>query len=442
MPSKNSEKHSWAWAFRVGFVLCLIQVFFTWIFAPKQPVPAQTYFRMVLLEGWDTTPGSNPIVTGYKRFNNWDSLRFFEIAQNGYHLPDRPLIEDDIHHYRANVTTPPAFPISVRIIQNLLNIRGEIALLVTGQLYSFVFWVYFLLFLAELNIPRKWILLGAISVAAHPSAFYMVLGYTESLFLASMMGLIYWTERWMRERKSGGSAYPPILAILAAAHGFLASATRIAGFPVIIYPVMRVLGEGVAQYKANRQSFKKLAFSLSGVGFGSLVITGIASFGLFSFFWFCYSKFGEWNLYFRISRMVGQEAKYFIIFDPRAYIPRFFFEDTMWSFNRSAVPLTLILGISALRLDVNWRKKFALYSTALILFYFAMTGKALSGMDGMTRYTLPVFVILILCWTQILAEKKFKLSKMQAAFIASGYLLSIAIQGWMAWRFLHGRWVS
>src|SRR5690242_6165087 len=103
-------------ALLMGGLLCLLQIGFTWIFAPKEPVPATRYFRMFVVKDWDISPGRTALETGYKRFNNWDSLRFFEIAQNGLHIPAGTLDNSDVHEYRANITTPPAYPLAVNFV--------------------------------------------------------------------------------------------------------------------------------------------------------------------------------------------------------------------------------------------------------------------------------------------------------------------------------------
>ena len=411
-----------------GFLLCLLQVSFTWIFAPKEILPAHQFMRVVILKEWDTSPGNSILTRGLLRFNNWDSLRFFEIARNGYHLPDRPLVLEDIHSYRTNVTTPPAYPFAVRLIQNIFKIPGEVALLVTAQLACWLFWIYFLMILVESGLSMKELLASALTVAAHPAAFYLVVGYTESLFMASFLGLIYWTDRWMKK--------PTLMSwIIAACHGFIGTATRIAGFPIAIYPIFKNWGDA-----ANWTTFRRRLFSTG-------LLSIFASLGLISFFLFCYLEFGHWNLYFSISKMVAQEANYFAIFDPRSYIPRYFFEDTMLSINRTAVPWTLGLMVVNWRLDLNWRKRWGLYGTAFALFFMTMAGKANSGMDGMIRYTLPIFVVEILNLAQVLHERsKLGVSQKKSfkfqVFLGAAYLLSVAVQGWIAWRFLHGRWVS
>ena len=410
------------WAVALGFCFCLAQVSFALIFAPKDPVPSTRYFRMVVVDGWNSAPSPHPLMTGYLRFNNWDSLRFFELAQNGYHLPSHEVIEDDIHHYRANITTPPAYPLFARGIQKIFTIRGEVALLIASQLACWIFWSYFLLILTELKIPRKGSLLAGATVAVHPGAFYLVMGYSESFFMASCLGMIYWIHVWMKKSKVH-------FFILGAIHGFLGTATRVAAIPIMLYPLFKVL------------EMKRITLK-------NTVTAGFLSFftamGLISFLVFCQLKFGHWNLYFLFSKMVGQFPDYLAIFNPKSYIPRFFYENTMWSINRSQAPWILGLILGALRFDTSRRNKAGLYGTVIALFYFTVAGKSTGGMDGMIRYTLPIFALLVLIIAQVLQERNsiFNLNSYQKGSLTFLYLFSLATQGWISWMFLHGRWVS
>jgi hypothetical protein len=426
--SPESKNGAQGRLFLTAFLLCLLQIAFTWVFSPRDQVSSAAYLRVQLPQNWNTAPRSYPALTGYFRFNNWDSLRFFEISQYGYHIPDQTLELEDIHSYRANVTTPPAYPWIVRMLTKSFTLSGELALLLAAQLGCWISWTYYLLLLRQAGIPKRWRLGSALTVVFHPAAFYMVVGYSESLFVASLLGFIFWTDRWSR---SGFTLFW----LGAACHGALGTATRLAAFPLVVYP----LGKAV-EVKFKNADGERLPTPML-----SAALALAASFGLLFFFTFCFWKFGEWNLYFRISKMVAQEADYLAILDPRSYLPRFFFEDTMWSINRSAVPWTLALFIWSFRWDLDWRKRFGIYSTAAALFYMAVAGKATTGMDGMIRYTFPVFVLLVLNLTQVLFERRWTFQSipvLNRILIGCGYLLSFTTQGWIAWRFLHGRWVS
>ena len=312
-PLFKKRTNSLLWTVGVGLCLCLGQVTFTWIFSPKDLAPANKYYLMVQVEGWNGEPGSSPLTTGYLRFNNWDSLRFFEIAKNGYHMPPRPVIEDDIHHYRANITTPPAYPLAVRCITWLLGVPVEVALLISAQLACWGFWIYFLLLLTDFGLTRKQTLWSAWVVAVHPAAFYLVVGYTESLLMMSLLGLIYWTHRYLKFDGNRREYW-----LLAGVHGFVGTATRLAGFPLALFPALHA-------FSTRRKKW-----------FSGLALSALSMFGLISFFIFCQIKFGRWDLYFKLSGMLGQTAQVFAFLDWKSYIPHYFFEHSMISLNRTA----------------------------------------------------------------------------------------------------------
>ena len=67
------------------------------------------------------------------------------------------------------------------------------ALLITAQLAAWGFWSYFFLFCKRWNISPALQICGALLIAAHPAAFFLVAAYSESLFLMALLGFIYWS---------------------------------------------------------------------------------------------------------------------------------------------------------------------------------------------------------------------------------------------------------
>src|SRR6266478_1825937 len=61
----------------------------------------------------------------------------------------------------------------------------------------------------------------------HPAAFFLVAGYSESLFLMALLGFIYWSAA------EGSSAK-----FWAAVHGIVMSATRIVGIVCAAFPLV------------------------------------------------------------------------------------------------------------------------------------------------------------------------------------------------------------
>src|SRR5207253_733729 len=81
---------------RAAAALTCFQVLFCLALAPKTQRPTELY-RVTIPSGFDLTPRSTRLHDAYLRLNNWDSLHFFEIARNGYHLSG--LGQYSIHDY-------------------------------------------------------------------------------------------------------------------------------------------------------------------------------------------------------------------------------------------------------------------------------------------------------------------------------------------------------
>ncbi|MEO5970748.1 MAG: hypothetical protein ABIQ95_12550 [Bdellovibrionia bacterium] len=455
-------------SFYLGLSLCLFQIAFTWLFAPKDPRPLTQYYQMEVAPDWDIQSSPNPFLNGYQRFNNWDSLRFFEIAQNGYHLPadGKPIENSDIHQYRANITNLPTYPLLTRYIQETFHLPAQYALLVAAQLACFIFWFYFSLFFLDRNFTKKEALVAAITFGFAPGAFYLVCGYSESTLLAAAMGLIYWTDRFMSQLRKRSEAtqnlkindnqhhrqlptplknktiVEAISWIAIAAHGFLATFSRLPAIPLAIYPFLKNVFIPTSR-PANIMLRTNPTFYLNGI-----ILSLLSSSGLIAFFFFCQYKFGSWDIYFHLSKLVGQQPDYWAIFKPSSYIPKFFFEDTQLSMNRAMVPWLVAIAGIALRLDLQKARRLPLYIIAAGLFYITVAGKSGGGMDGMIRYALPIYLPLVLCLATVIKECDTArtlpkmISKKNTWWIAVFYLFSLSCQAWCAYRYLHGKWVS
>jgi hypothetical protein len=451
MPPKSSSK--FLSAFYLALIICTAQIVFTWIFAPKDKTPLNKYYQMEVAPGWDTTTSKNFFLNGYQRFNNWDSLRFFEIAQNGFHLPADPktISYPDIHQYRANITNLPTYPLLVRYVQKILHCPPQYALLIAAQLACALFWLYFLLYFLERDFTKKEALMAAATFGFAPGAFYLVCGYSESTLLAAEMGLIFWTDRlaaqlqkglkqghnskdievqnWITKSVSGSAV---------ALHGFLATFSRLPAIPLALYPFLKL-----ALTSGSLAKNKARVTVLNGT-----LLTLFSASGLALFLFYCQAKFGRWDIYFYLSKLIGQEPDYLAIFKPSSYLPRFFFEDTQLSMNRAMVPWLVAVAAFTYRLDLHKKSRLALYSIAAGLFYITLAGKAGGGMDGMIRYSIPIYLPLVICFATVLRERKQSpvLKEKNSIPISWGivtfYLFSLSCQAWCAYRYLHGRWVS
>ncbi len=161
----------------------------------------------------------------YRSLVQHDSYWFANIIDRGYGttLPPAEPKEMEV----SNVAFFPAYPLVTEAVKRVTGLDTYAALLVAAQLGTWGFWTYFFLFAERWGLSRPMQLFGALAIGAHPAAFYLVAGYSESLFLAALVGFIYWSTREGRVAQG-----------LAVLHGGVMSATRIVGLPCALFPVV------------------------------------------------------------------------------------------------------------------------------------------------------------------------------------------------------------
>ena len=152
----------------------------------------------------------------------FDSYFFRNVIEAGYHFPAEPYFE-----HAGNVAFFPGYPLLARGLVAVTGLPTEAALLITAQLASVGFWIYFLLLLRCWKVPVVASAACVALVVGHPAAFFLVCSYSESTFLTALAGFVYWSGR------TG-----PTAAVLAALHGFVMTATRLVGIPVAAYPFL------------------------------------------------------------------------------------------------------------------------------------------------------------------------------------------------------------
>src|SRR5438093_4845275 len=147
-----------------------------------------------------------PVSDRYSALLQHDSYWFMNIVDRGYQTIVPPI--DHKVMEVSNVAFFPAYPAIAAVLHYGLNIDTGIALLITAQLAAWGFWSYFFLFCKRWNISPAFQICGALLIIAHPAAFFLVAGYSESLFLMAVLGFIYWSTADGRAAK-----------VLAAMHG-------------------------------------------------------------------------------------------------------------------------------------------------------------------------------------------------------------------------------
>src|SRR5215475_14951544 len=132
-----------------------------------------------------------PIAERYSALVQHDSHWFMNIIDRGYQTIVPPI--DHKVMEVSNVAFFPAYPAVAALLRNAFKITTGTALLITAQLAAWGFWTYFFLFCRRWGVPRSLQICGALLIAAHPAAFFLIAGYSESLFLMALLGFIYWS---------------------------------------------------------------------------------------------------------------------------------------------------------------------------------------------------------------------------------------------------------
>jgi hypothetical protein len=166
--------------------------------------------------------------------------------------------------------------------------------------------------------------------------------------------------------------------------GAVISATRIVGFPLLIYPAIKATSAAGKRRTA-------LIFS-----------TLVAPLGGLAFFAFCWMRFGSWDLYLQTQRIGwGHIPDYLFMFRASTY---------HWSapFRKPVlVSMVILFGLAVLEVVLSRRRETsademdrastrrALLLAGIVLFYFEAAGTA-SGGAGISqfaefsRYSLPI----------------------------------------------------
>ena len=358
----------------------------------------------------------------------WDALFAFDggwfrsVAESGYHFPPEPRFER-----AGNVAFFPGYPLLARALMAVTGLPAKPALLITAQLASVGFWIYFLLLLRRWGTSPLASVACVALVVGHPGAFFLVCSYSESTFLMALAGFVYWSGR------TG-----PVAAGLAALHGFAMTATRLVGLPVVAYPFL-------------------LAWSKC-AGYGKAFATGfLATLGALAYVAYLEFEFGRWNLFAK-----AHEIGWNVHPDPLA-----FFRSATWglrygeilivwrdvaALDRLLVPLTalhfvLLIGMEFLARrgghPTRWRERVPFYLIAFALFAVPVISHASRGMSSMTRFALCWNGVLVLILAGLLADCPEWIGKWWVRLVLFGGAVWFAsIQPTLAIKFTHGEFVG
>ena len=379
--------------------------------------------------------GGHSLHEAYVRLYRWDGGWYASIINNGYFSP-RVFSATDY----GNVGFFPGYPLLAGGIKRLFRLSTPTALLVTAQVACWSFWTYLLLFFARWQLPVRLRALGVILVASHPAAFFLIASYSESLFLTGVLGFLYWSGSPRR-----GSFW------LAAAHGFVMTATRLVGVPVVIFPLCQSCSGTDAETKSRPTWLRR---------YGRAVLLGcVASLGAIFFFLYCQVRFGAWDTYMRTGyygwNITPDFAGLFSLRIFKVHYPSM--RDHLLDgefFSRLSVPVALlffvILTVAEFRIALSrpnsgWRERIALYVCAFLLLYIPVSAQSSRGMTSMFRYALCVQVLLSLIIMHLLGRLwplEPKSDKRLVRLFTAWCVMCFVLQLLFAHRYAFGKWVA
>jgi hypothetical protein len=389
---------------------------------------AQLFMAVVLLAP------EGPLSYRYSTLVQHDSYWFANIIDRGYDTILPPMARKMMEV--SNVAFFPAYPAIAGALHHWAGLSTYDALLVTAQAAAWGFWSYFFLFCDRWNVRPMLQLCGAITVLAHPTAFFLVAAYSESLFLMALLGFIYWSTAEGRTAK-----------VIAGLHGILMSATRIVGIPCAAFPVIHRVFTGGWQRLANvRGWFRHYA--------GAVALMAVATLGAMGFFAYCMVRWGRWDLY-----MITQETGWAVVPD---YLALFKAESYRWLIPPAedatkGSQMTMTLGailfvlvalcelIPAIRLRTGWQMRIGLYACAFITFFIAVSGVASVQMESMLRYQFCAHALIVLALLHFLAQFRNPPTALRMAGMATAVLFwpaGLSLQGWYVFNFTRGGWVA
>jgi hypothetical protein len=375
-----------------------------------------------------------PLSYRYSSLVQHDSYWFMNIVDRGYQTIVPPI--DHKVMEVSNVAFFPAYPAIAALFHYGLHLDTADALLVTAQAAAWGVWTYFFLFCERWNLSPALRFLGALLIAAHPAAFFLIAGYSESLFLMALLGFAYW-----------GSEPGRVARVWAALHGIFMSATRIVGIPCAAFPVVRrVLAEGWNVLRTPRKWLRSYGSAVA------LMIVSAAGGALF--FCYCQLRWGHWNLYLLTqSECWGIEPDYLAVFRPSSYrwlIPPLK-DPTEMSQMSMTIGALLLLGVALcelvprIRRHAWWPTRIGIYFCAAVIYYVSVSGVASVDMESMLRYEFCVHTLIVLAFLNFLSQFRVSSVLVRAFGVTVVVLASAAgltLQGWYVWNFTRGNWVA
>src|SRR3954467_10333593 len=242
-----------------------------------------------------------PLSYRYSTLMQHDGYWFTNIVNRGYETTVPPINHKVMEV--SNVAFFPAYPMIATALRHTLGLETDTALLLTAQAAAFAFWCYFFLLCERWNLSPTLRFFGALSIVAHPAAFFLVAGYSESLFLMALLGFIYWSSS-----PDGGRSK-----FWAALHGILMSGTRIVGVPCAAFPVVRSIFSQPWRKSGSARAWFRQQLP-------AIALMLVATMGAGLFFIYCQFRWGHWDMYMLTQAAGwGITPDYLAVLKPESY---------------------------------------------------------------------------------------------------------------------------
>jgi hypothetical protein len=374
------------------------------------------------------------ITERYSALLQHDSYWFMNIIDRGYQTTVPPI--DHKVMEVSNVAFFPAYPVIAALVRNAFNISTGTALLITAQLAAWGFWTYLFLFCRRWKVAASLQICGTLLILANPAAFFLVAAYSESLFLMTLLGFMYWSTADGRAAR-----------VLAAMHGVVMSATRIVGIVCAAFPLVRSVFQ--TGWRGLQKPGKWLRENRAAVG-----LTFVAACGGIAFFALCQFRWGHWNLY-----MLTQAAGWGIVPDYLAVLRPESYRWVVPALNNPTEmsQLSMTLGailfvavavcefVPAIRRRAGLPVRVGIYFCAATIYYLSVSGVACVDMESMMRYEFSAYVLIVLALLNLLRQFRTPPVWVRVFGTAAVALVSAAglcVQGWYVWNFTRGHWVA
>lgn len=378
---------------------------------------------------------SPSLAVKYESLWQHDSQWYAHILENGYRVNRFPF--EAPGNNMAHIGFFPGYPAVSWLVKAVSRLQTKPAMLLTSQIFTVGMWVYLLLLFRRFKVRPMLQAAAIASIVCFPSGFFLIAAYSESLFIFTLLGYLYWITKGT---KKGW--------LIAAAHGFVMSATRIVGVPLLLIPILWELLQTMPRPRVSR---------------GATAIAGATFLGAASFFLYCQSVLGQWNAYNRAQAIGwGVLPNYKAMFDLNIY--RVYWPPVSWDgfvgpddISRISVPvILLVFGIlltcelvASLRRTRTRDLHFRLlcYASTVCLLFITISGLWSRRMISVIRYMLPVVVVLSLCVVSLLSQgtplvKSVWMKRILVAAFACALAVFSFVQAGHIDLFSFGAWVA